>query len=77
MREKPNVQEGEIAACLNAHYGLQIASVNFLPIGRDLKAWVYQVIAENRTSYPTYSRVAAVESVTARRKADRCVHPSS
>jgi spectinomycin phosphotransferase len=51
MREKPNVQEGEIAACLNAHYGLQIASVNFLPIGRDLKAWVYQVIAENRTSY--------------------------
>jgi spectinomycin phosphotransferase len=51
MREKPGIQEGKIAACLNTHYGLQVASVNFLPIGYDLQAWVYEAIAEDGTAY--------------------------
>jgi spectinomycin phosphotransferase len=51
MREKPNIQEGEIAACLSTLYGVQVVSVNFLPIGYDLKAWVYEVMTEDGTTY--------------------------
>ena len=33
MRDDPGLDMGKIAACLDARYGLRVASVAFLPIG--------------------------------------------
>lgn len=43
MRDNPRLDVGTIAACLNAQYDLQVASVTFLPIGYDPSAAVYEV----------------------------------
>ncbi len=51
MREDPGLDVDRISACLNAHYGLQIASVAFLPIGYDLNAVVYEVISCDGLAY--------------------------
>lgn len=51
MREDPGLDAGAIAACLRANYGLETASVTYLPIGYDLNAAVYEVVAHDGTSY--------------------------
>lgn len=51
MRENPGVSYTAIAACLEAHYGLCVDSVEFLPIGHDLNAAVYKVTADDQTAY--------------------------
>ena len=51
MREDPGLDVGTIAACLHAHYGLPVASVEFLPIGHDLSAAVYEVVSLSGTSH--------------------------
>jgi spectinomycin phosphotransferase len=43
MREDPGLDVDKISACLQAHYGLRVASVTFLPIGYDPYAAVYEV----------------------------------
>lgn len=50
MRDDPELDLDTIAACLDAHYELRVTSITFLPIGYDLKAAVYKVIAENGTA---------------------------
>lgn len=40
MREDPGLGIDKISACLDAHYGLGVASVSFLPIGYDPDAAV-------------------------------------
>jgi spectinomycin phosphotransferase len=51
MREDPGLGIAKISACLDAHYGLVVASVSFLPIGYDPGAAVYRVIADDGISY--------------------------
>ena len=51
MREDPGLDGGKIAACLDAHYGLRVANVAFLPIGYDLNAAVYEVVADDGRTY--------------------------
>ena len=43
MQEKPNLAEEAIAAALQAHYGIALGSLEFLPIGNDAQAWVYRI----------------------------------
>lgn len=51
MREDPGLGIDKISACLDAHYGLNVASASFLPIGYDPSAAVYSVIADDGGSY--------------------------
>jgi spectinomycin phosphotransferase len=43
MREVPGLDSEKISACLQAHYGLRVTSVTFLPIGYEPNAAVYEV----------------------------------
>jgi spectinomycin phosphotransferase len=51
MREDPGLDTGRIVACLDAQYGLQVASVTFLPIGYDLNAAPFEAVTADGTSY--------------------------
>src|SRR5947208_1759345 len=51
MREEPNIARGMLRACLQELYGLVPATIDFLPIGRDLNAGVYRVLSEEGISY--------------------------
>ncbi len=51
MRDDPGLDVSKIAACLRANYGLRVASITFLPIGYDLNATVYEVVAGDGASY--------------------------
>jgi spectinomycin phosphotransferase len=51
MRDNPGIPDALIAACLETHYGLQVDSLVFLPIGHDLSAFVYKVITDDGASY--------------------------
>jgi len=43
MREDPGLDACEVAASLEAHYGLRVLSVAFMPLGYDPNAAVYRV----------------------------------
>jgi spectinomycin phosphotransferase len=51
MREDLGLIAERIPASLEAHYGLNVASVAFLPIGYDPDAAVYEVVARDGNSY--------------------------
>jgi spectinomycin phosphotransferase len=51
MREDPGLEAAAIAASLAEHYGIDAASVTYLPIGYDLNAAVYEVRAAGGASY--------------------------
>jgi spectinomycin phosphotransferase len=50
-RDDPGLDLDSIIACLNAHYNLRVRSVTFLPLGYDLNAAVYQVMAGVGAAY--------------------------
>ena len=51
MREEPKIARETLRACLQEQYGLIPATIDFLPVGRDLNAGVYRVLSEEGTSY--------------------------
>ena len=51
MREDRGPGGDAIRASLDAHFGLSVASVTFLPIGNDLQASVYRVVAADGDEY--------------------------
>src|SRR5437016_760147 len=51
MREEPRIEPEMLRACLQEQYGLVPATIDFLPIGRDLNAGVYRVLSEEGISY--------------------------
>ncbi|HEX5991608.1 MAG TPA: phosphotransferase [Thermomicrobiales bacterium] len=50
-RDDPGLDLDTITACLNAEYGLRVSAIEFLPLGYDLSAAVYKVIAEDGRAY--------------------------
>lgn len=44
MLEEPDLQEAEIAACVQDHYGLAFRQVDFLPLGADPNTAVYRLV---------------------------------
>jgi spectinomycin phosphotransferase len=51
MLEKPNIPDELIVSHLQEQYGLQVAQLEFLPLGADLDTAVYRVITEDGTDY--------------------------
>ena len=51
MLEKPDLQDENISACLQAEYGLPVVQLTFLPLGADLNTAVYRVVAGDETTY--------------------------
>src|SRR5579871_1105084 len=60
MRQEPNLPEEKIIACLRTQYGLEAVSARFLPIGYDLRAFVYEAITVEGISYFVKIRSGAV-----------------
>jgi spectinomycin phosphotransferase len=50
-RNDPGLILDTIAACLDAQYSLRVRAITFLPLGYDLNAAVYKVLAEDGTAY--------------------------
>jgi spectinomycin phosphotransferase len=50
MHEDPGLDPSRIAATLDAHYNLAVASVTFLPLSLDDRAAVYEVVCVDGTS---------------------------
>lgn len=51
MREPPRIPEERLRACLQEHYGLEPAMLEFLPRGHDYSAGVYRVVSVQGASY--------------------------
>ncbi len=51
MLIKPDLKHEEIIACLRNAYGLDIATVSFLPLGADFNTAVYRATATDGTDY--------------------------
>lgn len=51
MLTPPDFSTDAISAGLREHYGLRIREVTFLPIGADVNAAVYRIVAEDGTPY--------------------------
>ena len=51
MREKPNIPDEHLRACLQDQYDLVPVTLEFLPVGLDYNSWVYRVVNEQGTSY--------------------------
>src|SRR5215210_8163590 len=50
-RDDPRLDLDTIAACLDAQYDLRVSAITFLPLGYDLNAAVYKVIADDGCAY--------------------------
>ncbi len=59
MREPPKLAEGTLRTALEAHYGLVIATLQFLPLGCDSGSAVYRVQAADRAVYLLKARAGS------------------
>src|SRR3712207_3006612 len=50
-RDDPRLDLDAITTCLNAEYGMRVSAITFLPLGYDLNAAVYKIIAEDGRAY--------------------------
>jgi spectinomycin phosphotransferase len=62
-RDDPGLDLDTLGACLEAEYDLRVRSIAFLPLGYDLNAAVYKVIAEDGTAYFLKVRFGPVHEV--------------
>jgi spectinomycin phosphotransferase len=51
MLEKHALSDHLILSCLNAHYGIEVTTLTFLPLGADMNASVYKAEALDQKSY--------------------------
>ncbi|MBS3904936.1 MAG: aminoglycoside phosphotransferase family protein [Simkania sp.] len=51
MLEKHPLSDSIIISCLNTHYGIEVTSLTFLPLGADINASIYKVQTPNQKSY--------------------------
>lgn len=61
MRDDPRLNLDLITACLDAQYSLRVSAITFLPLGYDLNAGVYNVIAEDEVAYFLKARFGPVD----------------
>ncbi len=64
MREKPNLEDDKILACLHKQYGLSVTELTFLPLGFDSAVGVYRVQAADGQHYFLKARRGPVASIT-------------
>jgi spectinomycin phosphotransferase len=51
MLVKQSLSDQHIIDCLNINYGTKVATLNFLPLGADMNAWVYKAEAHDHSAY--------------------------
>jgi spectinomycin phosphotransferase len=51
MIEKQSLSDQLIISCLNTNYGIEVATLIFLPLGADMNASIYKAQARDQTSY--------------------------
>ena len=51
MIRKSTLSEQRIVDCLKINYGIEVATLTFLPLGADMHASVYKAQTDNRSSY--------------------------
>lgn len=51
MREPPEISAQHLRTCLQEHYDLVPATLDFLPLGLDYRAGVYRLVSEQGASY--------------------------
>ena len=51
MLEKPNLDDAAIAAALRDHHALDVATLEFMPIGNDVGSYVYRVATRGDSTY--------------------------
>lgn len=51
MLVKPPLSDQHIIDCLNTYYGIEVATLTFLPLGADMNASVYKAEAHDQSSY--------------------------
>ncbi len=51
MIEKQSLSDQLIINCLNTDYGIEVATLTFLPLGADMNASVYKAQTHDQTSY--------------------------
>ena len=51
MIEKPSLSDQFIISSLNTDYGIDVATLTFLPLGADMHASIYKAQARDQTSY--------------------------
>jgi spectinomycin phosphotransferase len=51
MREKPGISEEHLRACLQDQYAISAVTIEFLPLGLDMRAGVYRVVSEQGDTY--------------------------
>jgi spectinomycin phosphotransferase len=51
MLEQPDIPEEHLRACLEQEYGVSVATLEFLPLGQDIRAGVYRVVSEQGAAY--------------------------
>ncbi|MEP7136197.1 MAG: phosphotransferase [Chloroflexota bacterium] len=51
MLTKPDIQDELIISRLQEEYGLHVTELTFLPIGADLRTFVYRVVIDDGTAY--------------------------
>src|SRR5215212_2321781 len=64
MLEQPDLPDEQLIACLQRDYSLQIAQVDFLPLGNDLNTAVYRVVADDARPYFLKLRSGAFDEIT-------------
>jgi spectinomycin phosphotransferase len=51
MREKPGISEELLQACLQDQYAISTVTIEFLPLGLDMRAGVYRIVSEQGDAY--------------------------
>lgn len=51
MLVRPNLSDAVIEAALQAHHGIKVSTITFLPIGNDVNASAFSVIASDGAAY--------------------------
>ena len=51
MPVKQSLSDQRIIDCLHAHYGIEVVTLTFLPLGADMNASVYKAAAQDNSSY--------------------------
>ncbi|HEU0026469.1 MAG TPA: aminoglycoside phosphotransferase family protein [Ktedonobacterales bacterium] len=51
MRDKPDIPEERLRACLHDQYGFSAIALDFLPLGLDVRSGIYRAVGDNGAAY--------------------------
>lgn len=63
MRQAPELTTGSIASSLDRHHGIRVSSLTYLPIGYDLRAFVYKAVADDGSTWFVKVRKGEIRDV--------------